>query len=44
MLNMAKKSTAKKAKKAKRGRPEQRLVITEDPRAALARLLKPPKK
>lgn len=31
---------AKKAKKGKRGRPEQRLVIKEDPQTALARLLK----
>jgi hypothetical protein len=43
MSIMAKKAAPKKAKK--RGRPEQRLVITEDPEKALARLLKvPPKK
>jgi hypothetical protein len=43
MSIMAKKAAAKKAKK--RGRPEQRLVITEDPATVLARLFKaPPKK
>lgn len=38
-------TTANKAKKPKkRGPKEERLVITEDPAAALARLLKPNKK
>ena len=40
MLTVTKKPTAKKAKTGKRGRPEQRLVITEDPHAAFTRLLK----
>ena len=45
MLIVTKAKKAKTTKKAKRGRPEQRLVITEDPQTALARLLKmPPKK
>lgn len=44
MLIVAKKAKRKTAKKGKRGRPEQRLVIA-DPEAALAKLLKvPPKK
>jgi hypothetical protein len=38
------KTRRKAAKKGKRGRPEQRLVITEDPQTALARLLKTTKK
>ena len=38
---MAKKTTPKKGKK--RGPKEKRLVITEDPQAALTRLLKPKK-
>ena len=42
MSIMAKAKTTKKGKK--RGPKEKRLVITEDPQAALARLLKPPKK
>jgi hypothetical protein len=43
MLSVTKKKARKTAKKGKRGRPEQRLVITEDPQTALARLLKPKK-
>lgn len=42
MLTMAKAKAPKKGKK--RGPKEKRLVITEDPDVALARLLKPPKK
>lgn len=43
MLTMAKAKTPKKGKK--RGPKERRLVISEDPATALARLLKvPPKK
>lgn len=45
MLIVTKTTKRKAAKKGKRGRPEQRLVITEDPQTALAKLLKvPPKK
>lgn len=36
------KTKAKKGKK--RGPKEKRLIITEDPQTALARLLKPPKR
>lgn len=44
MLTVSKTTKRKAAKKGKRGRPEQRLVIA-DPEAALAKLLKvPPKK
>lgn len=39
MRGMAK--TPKRKAKGKRGRPAERLVITEDPEVALARLLKP---
>lgn len=42
---MATKPTSKTTKKTrKRGPKEERLVITEDPAAALQRLLKPTKK
>lgn len=45
MLGVTKKPTAKKAKKGKkRGPIEERLVITEDPATALAKLLRPSKK
>lgn len=41
MTTMAKTTKAKKGKK--RGPKEKRLIITEDPEVALARLLKPKK-
>lgn len=45
MLTVTKKPKAKRPAKAKkRGRPEQRLVITEDPATALQKLLRPVKK
>lgn len=42
MTMMAKTPKRKTAKPKKRGRPEQRLIITEDPAVALARLLTTP--
>ena len=42
MVELMKKKPSKTTKK--RGRPEKRLVITEAPEVALARLLKPTKK
>jgi hypothetical protein len=39
---MQKKAKKKRGKKAKRGPKEERLVITEHPSAALAKLLKKP--
>jgi len=39
MLTVTKTKAKKPKKTKKRGRPEQRLVITEDPGIALARLL-----
>jgi hypothetical protein len=42
MIRVAKKT--KRRKGQKRGPKEKRLVITEDPRSALARLLKVPPK
>lgn len=44
MYQMAKAQPKRKPKPKKRGPKEERLVITEDPAVALAKLLKPTKK